>query len=152
MQSIQHGQPPTIQFIPYDIQEITNKDIYRTIIKKPNSFISEESIISVYDIEEKDINKFKRLIMNTKYIQNIEQTHESKQKGKYFMIPTKTDYKKVVIEVKELVKYIYPDRNTEDLQTPRQINNNQIININVSTYAQYLMQFHDLTCPHYTLL
>ena len=152
MQSIQHGQPPTIQFIPYDIQEITNKDIYRNIIKKPNSFISEESIISVYDIEEKDINKFKRLIMNTKYIQNIEQTHESKQKGKYFMIPTKTDYKKVVIEAKELVKYIYPDRNTEDLQTPRQINNNQIININVSTYAQDLMQFHDLTCPHYTLL
>ena len=35
---------------------------------------------------------------------------------------TMTDYKKVVIEVKDLVKYIYPDRPTEDLQTSRKKN------------------------------
>ena len=57
--------------------------------------------------------------MNTKYIQNIEKIHESTQKGKYFMIMTKIDYKKVMIEVNELVKYIYPDIPTEDLQTSR---------------------------------
>ena len=35
------------------------------------------------------------------------------------MVMTMTDYKKVVIEVKDLVKYIYPDRPTEDLQKSR---------------------------------
>ena len=74
--------------------------------------------------------------MNTKYIQNIEKIHESTQKGKYFMIMTKIDYKKVMIEVNERVKHIYPDRPTEDLQTPRHNNKIQIIHINISTYAQ----------------
>ena len=40
------------------------------------------------------------------------------------MITTKTSYKKAVIEVNELVKYIYPDRPTENFQTPRYNNNN----------------------------
>ena len=79
--------------------------------------------------------------MNTKYIQNIEKIHESTQKGKYFMIMTKIDYKKVMIEVNELVKYIYPDIPTEDLQTSRK---KQIIHTNVPTYAQALMTFHEL--------
>ena len=50
---------PTIQFIPYGIQGITKKDIYKTIIKKQNAFNSDSSIISVYAIEERDINRFK---------------------------------------------------------------------------------------------
>ena len=32
--------------------------------------------------------------MNTKYIKNIEQTHETTQTGKYFMITTLIDYRK----------------------------------------------------------
>ena len=55
---------PTFQFIPYGIQVMIKKDIYRTIIKKQNAFISDSSIIPVYDIEERDFNKFKQLIMN----------------------------------------------------------------------------------------
>ena len=50
---------PTIQFIPYRIQ-VTNKDIYKTLIKKQNVFISDSSIISIYEIEEGDVNKFKK--------------------------------------------------------------------------------------------
>ena len=36
----------------------------------------------------------KKLIETSMYIQDIEQTHESILKGKYFLITTKTDYKK----------------------------------------------------------
>ena len=63
---------PTIQFIPYRIQRITNNDIYKTIIKKQNAFISDSSIIPIYDIEESNVNKFKTLINNSMYIQDIE--------------------------------------------------------------------------------
>ena len=30
---------PTVQYIPYDIQEITNKDAYKTVVKKKNVYI-----------------------------------------------------------------------------------------------------------------
>ena len=39
---------PKIQFIPYGIQGITNKDMYKTIIKKQNTFIANSSIILIY--------------------------------------------------------------------------------------------------------
>ena len=52
-------------------------------------FISDSFIIPVYDIEKRGVNKLKTLIMNTQYIQKIKQIHESKQKGKYFLITTK---------------------------------------------------------------
>ena len=81
---------PTIQFIPYRIQGITNNDIYKTIITKQNAFIFDSSIIPIYDTEERDINKLQKLIEISLYIQDIEQTHETKLKGKYFMITTKT--------------------------------------------------------------
>ena len=53
---------PTIQCIPYGIQSITNKNIYKTIIKKQNAFISGSSTIPLYNGEERNINKFKQLI------------------------------------------------------------------------------------------
>ena len=34
-------------------------DIYKTIIKKQNTFISDSSIIPIYDIKERDVKKFK---------------------------------------------------------------------------------------------
>ena len=52
------------------------------------TFISDSFIIPVYDIEKRGVNKLKTLIMNTQYIQKIKQIHESKQKGKYFLIIT----------------------------------------------------------------
>ena len=85
---------PTIQFIPYGIQGITNKDIYKTIIKKQNAFISDRSIIPVYDIAERNINKFKQLIETSMYIQDMEQTRKSTLKENHFLITTKADYKK----------------------------------------------------------
>ena len=74
----------TIQFIPYGIQGITNKDIYKIIIKKQSAFIVNSSIISIYDIKVWDLNKFKQLITTIMYIQDIESTHESTTKGKCF--------------------------------------------------------------------
>ena len=53
------------------------------------------------------------LINESKYIQDIEPTNESKQKGKYILITTKTCYRKVVIKVNDRVKYIYPDRKSQ---------------------------------------
>ena len=62
---------PFIQFIPYGIQGITNKEIYQTIIKKQNAFISDTSIIPMYEIEERVVNKFKKLIETSMYVQII---------------------------------------------------------------------------------
>ena len=89
---------PSIQFIPYGIQGITNKDIDKTINKKQNAYISNSSIIPIYEIKERDVNKFKKLIETSMYIQEIEETYESTLKVKYFIITTKTDYKKVLTE------------------------------------------------------
>ena len=86
---------PTIQFIPYGIQGTTNKDIHKTIINKQNSFITDSSIIPIYDIKERDLKQFKKLIETAMYIQDIEVIHESTTKGKYFLITTKSDYKKL---------------------------------------------------------
>ena len=61
---------PTIQFISYGIQGITNKDIYKIVITIQNAFISDISIIPIYDIEERDINKFQKLIDTSLYIQD----------------------------------------------------------------------------------
>ena len=71
---------PTFQFIPYGIQGITKKDIYKTI--------ADSSIIPIYDIEERNLRKFKQLIETTMYIQDIELIHESTTKRKYFLITT----------------------------------------------------------------
>ena len=131
---------PTVQFILYGIQGITNRDIYKTIIQKQNAFINDNSIIPIYDINEEDVAKFDKLIKNSKYIQDIEQTNESTHKGKYFLITTKTDYRKAVIEVNEMIKYVYPDRETK---RPRERQQAPIIHTNVSTYAQTLMNFHE---------
>ena len=136
----QPEQHPTVQFIPYGIQGITHSDMYKTIIQKQNAFIKDNSIIPIYDINEEDVEKFEKLIKNSKYIQDIEETNESTHKGKYFLITTKTDYRKAVIEVNEMIKYVYPDRETK---TPRERQQAPIIHTNVSTYAQTLMHFHE---------
>ena len=44
------------------------------------------------------MKKFKTLINNTTYIQDIEDTYESTTKGKYFLITTKTEYRKALTE------------------------------------------------------
>ena len=44
------------------------------------------------------------------YIQDIESTHEYTTKGTYFLITTKTDYKKATIEAKDTLQYVYPNR------------------------------------------
>ena len=105
---------PAIQFIPYGIQGITNKDIYKTIIKK-NALIADSSIIPIYDIEEHDLHNFKQLIETTMYIQHIESTHESTTKGNYFLISTKIGYKKASIEAKDMIKYVYPNLATNNI-------------------------------------
>ena len=107
---------PTIQFIPYGIQGITRKDIYKTIIKKQNSFIADNSIIPIYDIEEHDLRKFKQLIETIMHIQDIELTHESTTNGTYVLITTNTDYKKATIEAKYMLKYLYPNRTSTCIQ------------------------------------
>ena len=84
--------------------------MYTIIIKEQNTFINDNSIILVYDIEERGIEKFVKLIENAQYIQNIEPTNKSKQKDNYFTITTTTDYSKPVKEVTGMVKHFYPDR------------------------------------------
>ena len=133
---------PTIQFIPYGIQGITNKDIYKTIITKQNAFISDSSVIPIYEIEERDVDKFKKLIINSTYIQDIEVTYESKTKGKYFLITTKNDYIKALTEANDMIKYIYPDRVNKQYNNYNQRSNPPIIHNNVSTYAKALTNFH----------
>ena len=133
----------SIQFIPYGIQGIANKDIYKSIIKKQNVVISDSSIILIYEIEEKDVNKFRKLIETSMYIQDIEGRYEFTLKGKYFLITTKTDYKKVLTEANVMIKYIYPNRTNKEFNISRQRNNTPIIHTNVSTYAQALMIFHE---------
>ena len=76
------------------------------------------------------------------YIQHIEETYESTSKGKYFLITTKTDYRKVLTEANDMIKYISPDRVTTELKTSIQRTNVPIIHNNVSTYTQALMIFH----------
>ena len=112
------------------------------MIKKQHAFIKENSIVPVYDIEERGIAKFKKLIENTKYVHIMELTNESSSKEKYFMIATKKDYKKAVVEVKSMIKYIYPDREEEERQEYQRANT-PIIHNNVSTYTQALMLFHE---------
>ena len=41
------------------------------------------------------------------YIQEIEETYESTSKGKYFLITTKTGYRKSLTEANDMIKYIY---------------------------------------------
>ena len=47
------------------------------------------------------------------------------------------------MEANEIVKCIYPQRPTIIFNTPSQSSNIQIIHINVSTYAQALVTFHE---------
>ena len=55
MQIFTPDNNPTIQFISYGMQGITNTDIYKSMIKKQIAFIQVNSIIPVKNIEEKDI-------------------------------------------------------------------------------------------------
>ena len=103
----------------------------------------DSSIVTVYDIEEREIRNFKQVIETTMYIQDIELTHKSTTKGKYFLINTKTDYKKATIEAKNILKYVYPNCTSKDIQYSSQQNEDQIIHNTVSTYAQALTQFHE---------
>ena len=76
----------------------------------------DNSIIPVYDIEEQDLRKFKQLIETIINIQDIELTHESTTKEKHFIITTNIDYKKVTIEAKDIIKYVYPNRTSIYIQ------------------------------------
>ena len=60
------------------------------------------------------------------YIQDIEETYESTLKGKYFLITTKTDYKKVLTEENDMIKYIYPDRTNKEFNISSQRNSTPI--------------------------
>ena len=111
------------------------------MIKNYNPFIKGNSIVPVYDIKERDIGKFTKLIDNTKYIQSMETTNNSTSKTKHFMITTKTDYKRTVKEVKTMLKYVYPEK--EDERQDYQRENTPIIHSNVSIYAQVLILFHE---------
>ena len=66
---------PIVQFIPYGIQDITNKDIYKKIFGK-NAFIKDKSIIPVHDddVDEHEIEKKSKLIENTKCIHSTKLT------------------------------------------------------------------------------
>ena len=77
---------------------------------KQNIFIRDSSIIPIYDIEKIDCVKFAKLINEYKYIQDIEPTNESKQKGNYDLITPKQNYRKTVTEINEIVKYLYSDK------------------------------------------
>ena len=76
----------SIQLIPYGIQEITNKDIYIAIVSK-NTFFVDNSIIFIYNIEERDIGKFTKIIATARDIESINIING---KEKYFMIITKS--------------------------------------------------------------
>ena len=69
------------------------------------------------------------------YIQDIESTHESTTKGNYFLNITKIDYKKATIEAKDMLKYVYPNRTSTEIQYSSPQNKSPIIHNNVSTYA-----------------
>ena len=129
----------TIQIIPYGIQGITNKDIYETILKKQKVFMFDSSIISIYDIEERDVNKFKTLIISSIYIQDIEETYESTSKGKYFLITTKIYYRKSLTEANDMIKYIYPERNNIKYNIYNQRSNIPIVHTNVSKHSWAFM-------------
>ena len=60
----------------------------------------------MYGIKERNVTKFTKLTYNSQYIQNIEPTNESIQKGKYFMITIKTGYREIVHEITDMVKYL----------------------------------------------
>ena len=77
------------------------------------------------------------------YIQDIEVTHESTTKGKYFLITTKSDYKKTSIEANDMLNYIYPNRVTNNIQYTSPQYEILIVHNNVSTYAQASMHFHE---------
>ena len=96
----------------------------------------------MYDIEESDNAKSVKLIESAQYIQSIEPTNELKQKGKYFMITTKTDYRKAVREVNSMVKYIYPNQPDREIQTNERHPSLSIHN-NVSSYSQSLMHIRE---------
>ena len=135
---------PSIQFISYGIQGITNKDIYNTVIKKQNAFISDSFIITIYDSEERDVNKFKKLIETSIYVQDIEETYESTFKGKYFLITTKNRLQESIYrKANDMIKHIYPDITNKGFNISSQRNNTPIIHTNVSTYFQALISFHE---------
>ena len=81
------------------------------------------------------MNRCKNLIINSIYIQDIEETYESTSKGKYFLITTKTDYRKALTEANDMIKYIYPDGFNIYFNTYNQRMNITIIHTNVSIYV-----------------
>ena len=91
-------------------------------------------------MNDEDVDKFSKLIKESKYTQDIEQTNESTQKGKYFFNYNKTEYRKAVVEVNDMIKYVYSDRKTTTQRARPQA---PIMRTNVSTYAQTLMNFHE---------
>ena len=124
-------------------KELLIKVSTKQSLKQQNAFVSDSFIIPVYENKERDINEFKKLIETSMYIQDIQQKHEYTLKGKYFLITTNTDYKKSLIEAKDMVNYIYPQRTTKELNLSNQRNNTSIIHTNLSTYTQALVQFHE---------
>jgi len=62
------------------------------------------------------------------------------KKGNIFLITTKKDYRKAVVEVNDMIKYVYSDRKTTTQRARPQA---PIMHTNVSTYAQTLMNFHE---------
>ena len=77
------------------------------------------------------------------YIQDIELTHESTTKGKYFLITTKLDYKKASIEAKDTINYVYPNRATNNIQYTSPQYESPIIHNKFPTYTQALIHFHE---------
>ena len=73
----------------------------------------------MYYIEERDAAKFTKIIHSSQFIENAEPTNESKQKGIYFMIKTKTDYMEAVKDVTNMVKSIYPNRPKSETQVKK---------------------------------
>ena len=53
-----------LKFIPYYIEGIIHKDIYQNLIHKQNAFSNDNFIIPVFDIEERDVGKFRYLLKN----------------------------------------------------------------------------------------
>ena len=64
----------------------------------------------------------------------------NQHKKEFFFITTKTDYRKAVVEVNEMIKYVYLDRETTTQRGRQQA---PIMHTNVSTYAQTLMNFDE---------
>ena len=124
-----------LTFIPYGMDSLGQDkiDITRSVIIKQNTFLTEVTVVPMFDVNKDEEVKFYEIFSNALIFSGLEPTRKTQEEGKYLLLTATTNKYNAQLEVDILLTKHLKNANVAR-RSPTRSNNLIIIN-HFSTYV-----------------